>query len=558
MQIQIESQPFAAISADAVVTPVFDKDDRIEGVVAQIDQATAGKIGALAKSGELTGKPLETVLLHFPQGLAAQRLLLIGAGKPDKFTVADLRRLAGAALRSLKARGVKTFVFVAPEKHNSAAALQAVVEGLLIGDFESDTYRSKRETSKSIDSVRLAGFQGAPADLEKALEKGKLLGDSQNWARSLINEPSNKLTPTSLAQRAEAMAKEAGLGVDILDEKRIGELKMGALIGVAQGSVEPPRVIVLTYTPANVREGAPVLALVGKAVTFDTGGISIKPADGMEKMKYDMGGGATMLGAMRAIAKLKPTVKVIAVVPATENMPGGRAQKPGDVQIAMSGKTIEIINTDAEGRLILADGVTYAKQLGATHIIDAATLTGAIGVALGNVHVGAFGTPREYLDRFLESAKAAGEKMWPMPIDDEYRRNDQEQHRGYSQHGQRQGRRRDHGRVVHQGVRGRYAVDSSRHRRHSVGGRWPALGRKRPHRCRRPHAGRLRDETDLIGCRKLRLAARRHWSAGVVAAYISPALQSPIIAAPSPTASRTIVVTSSRNAFFRASSSERM
>jgi leucyl aminopeptidase len=179
-------------------------------------------------------------------------------------------------------------------------------------------------------------------------------------------------------------------------------------------------VIVLTYTPAKVREGAPVLALVGKAVTFDTGGISIKPADGMEKMKYDMGGGATMLGAMRAIAALKPAVKVIAVVPATENMPGGRAQKPGDVQTAMSGKTIEIINTDAEGRLILADGVTYAKQLGATHIIDAATLTGAIGVALGNVHVGAFGTPREYLDRFLESAKAAGEKMWPMPIDDEY------------------------------------------------------------------------------------------------------------------------------------------
>ena len=223
-----------------------------------------------------------------------------------------------------------------------------------------------------------------------------------------------------LADRAAAMGKEAGLAVDILDEKRIAELKMGALIGVAQGSVEPPRVIVLTYTPANVKEGAPVLALVGKAVTFDTGGISIKPADGMEKMKYDMGGGATMLGAIRAIASLKPAIKVIAVVPATENMPGGRAQKPGDVQVAMSGKTIEIINTDAEGRLILADGIAYAKKLGATHLIDAATLTGAIMVALANVHVGAFGTPREYLDRFLDSAKSAGEKMWPMPIDDEY------------------------------------------------------------------------------------------------------------------------------------------
>ena len=163
-----------------------------------------------------------------------------------------------------------------------------------------------------------------------------------------------------------------------------------------------------------------MLGLVGKAVTFDTGGISIKPADNMEKMKYDMGGGATMLGAMRALAYLKPSVPVIAVIPATENMPGGRAQKPGDVQVAMSGKTIEVINTDAEGRMILADGVFYARKLGCTHLIDAATLTGAIQVALANVHVGAFGTPREYLDQFLDSAKAVGEKMWPMPMDDEY------------------------------------------------------------------------------------------------------------------------------------------
>ncbi len=329
-----------------------------------------------------------------------------------------MRRLAGAALRYLKARGVKKFVWLARENHNDAAALQTVVEGLTAADFESDTYRSKKENVKNIDAVGLAGFQGA--DLSAALDRGTLLGESQNWARTLINEPSNKLTPRMLADRAEAMANEAGLAVEILDEDRIAALKMGALLGVAQGSVEPPRVIVLTYTPANRGRGAPVLGLVGKAVTFDTGGISIKPADGMEKMKYDMGGGATMLGAMRAIARLKPAIKVIAVVPATENMPGGRAQKPGDVQVAMSGKTIEIINTDAEGRLILADGVAYAKKLGATHLIDAATLTGAIMVALANVHVGAFGTPREYLDRFLESTKAAGEKMWPMPIDDEY------------------------------------------------------------------------------------------------------------------------------------------
>ena len=192
-----------------------------------------------------------------------------------------------------------------------------------------------------------------------------MIAESQNFARDLINEPSNHLTPRMLAAQAEAMAKEVGLGVEILDERKITELKMGALLGVAQGSVEPPRVIVLRYDAAKRRVPArPVLGLVGKAVTFDTGGISIKPADNMEKMKYDMGGGATMLGAMRAIAFLKPSISVIAVIPATENMPGGRAQKPGDVQVAMSGKTIEVINTDAEGRMILADGVTYARKLG--------------------------------------------------------------------------------------------------------------------------------------------------------------------------------------------------
>ena len=217
------------------------------------------------------------------------------------------------------------------------------------------------------------------------------------------------------------MAKEAGLAVEILDEKKIADLKMGALLSVAQGGPEPPRVMVVTYTPANPKPSAPVIGLIGKAVTFDTGGISIKPADGMEKMKYDMAGGATMLGVMRALAALKPNVKVICVVPSTENMPGGTAQKPGDIQTAMSGKTIEVLNTDAEGRLILADGIHYAKQLGATHLIDAATLTGAIVVALANVNVGVFGSDQPFTDKLLSSAKAVGEKMWQMPIDDDYR-----------------------------------------------------------------------------------------------------------------------------------------
>jgi leucyl aminopeptidase len=421
MQIQLETQPYSSIQADALVTYVFDKDDKFDGLLGEIDRAMQGRLGSLAESGELSGKALETVLVHFPEGLSAKRLLLVGAGKPDKFAVSDLRKIAGTALRYLKTRGVKRLVFLAREGDRGPASAQAVVEGLIVADFESDKYRTEKK-KREIESVSLAGFDaGLGANLTAAIDHGRVIAESMNFARDLINEPSNYLTPRMLAEKAEAMAREVGLGVEILDERKISELKMGALIGVAQGSAEPPRLIVLRYEPERQRPEGPVLGLVGKAVTFDTGGISIKPANNMEKMKYDMGGGGTMLGAMRALAVLKPSVPVIGIIVSTENMPGGRAQKPGDVQVSMSGKTIEVINTDAEGRLILADAVTYAKQLGCTQLIDAATLTGAIEVALSNVHVGAFGTPREFLDKFLESAKAAGEKMWPMPMDEEYR-----------------------------------------------------------------------------------------------------------------------------------------
>jgi leucyl aminopeptidase len=420
MQIRQETQPYSSIHADALVTYVFEKEPKLDGVLEEIDRAMNGRLASLVASGEVTGKALELLLIHFPEGLVAQKLLLVGAGKPGKFNVSDLRKIAGTALRYLKSRGVKKIAFLTGEGERGPAAAQAVVEGLIVADFETDKYRTEKKKGE-IESVALCGFDaGLGENLSKAIDDGRVIAESQNFARDLINEPSNLLTPRMLAARAEAMAKEVGLGIEILDERKIAELKMGALIGVAQGSIEPPRVIVVRYTPANARPGAPVLGLVGKAITFDTGGVSIKPANNMEQMKYDMGGGATMLGVMRALAYLKPSVPVIAVIVSAENMVGGRAQKPGDVQVAMSGKTIEVINTDAEGRMVLADGVFYARQLGCTHLIDAATLTGAIGVALANVHVGAFGTPREYLDNFLESTKAAGEKMWPMPIDDEY------------------------------------------------------------------------------------------------------------------------------------------
>jgi len=421
MQMNLTTQPFASLETEALVTYVFEDGDPIQGRVAELDQASGGLLRKLVQSGELAGKMLEFTLVHAPAGLKASRLLLVGAGKRDQFNAATLRKISGASLRHLKSRGIHKLAFAVREGGATEEFAQAIAEGAITADFETDKYKTDKKNDKFIDSVMLTGYSDAEKSAgEAGLNRGRIIADAQNFARDLVNEPSNKLTPQILADKAEAMAREVGLAGEILDEHKITSLKMGALLSVAQGSIEPPRVIVLTYTPANAKPGAPVIGLVGKAVTFDTGGISIKPADNMEKMKYDMGGGATMLGAMRALAFLKPSISVIAVIPATENMPGGRAQKPGDVQVAMSGKTIEVINTDAEGRMVLADGLTYARKLGVTHIIDAATLTGAIQVALANVHVGAFGTPREYLDQFLDSAKAAGEKMWPMPIDDEY------------------------------------------------------------------------------------------------------------------------------------------
>ncbi len=422
MQITLESKPFAGVETEALVSYVFEESDPVQGRVAEIDHLGGGLLRRLAKSGELTGKMLEFTLLHAPAGLKAARLLLVGAGKRAPWDSATLRKLAGAALRYLKSRSVRNFAMLVREGQATEESAQVIVEGILTADFESDKYKTDKKNDKRIASVSIAGYSDAERQKgEKGVAKGRVIADSQNFARDLINEPSNKLTPSILAQKAEAMAKAAGLSVEILDEKKIAELKMGALLSVAQGSVEPPRMIVIIYNPPSAKPGAPVIGLIGKAVTFDTGGISIKPSEGMEKMKYDMAGGATMIAVMRTLATLKPVVKVICVVPATENMPGGRAQKPGDIQTAMSGKTIEVLNTDAEGRLILADGVHYAKQLGATHLIDAATLTGAIVVALAGVNVGVFGSDQAFTDKLLSSAKAAGEKMWQMPIDEEYR-----------------------------------------------------------------------------------------------------------------------------------------
>jgi leucyl aminopeptidase len=404
----------------AVVVLDHGSKDKSEVSVESSDSAIKDVTIELMSTGEVTGKIFETTLLHRPAKLKAKRLLLLAGGKAKSFTSSDLRKLAGAAVRYLKPRGIRSFAFLTPDSIPVDQAVSGIVEGAFVGDFDPDTYKSDRKDQK-IDSMTVVA-RGDQSRLQKAMDEALIIGESQNFTRDLVNEPSNRMTPTILAERARKMAQETGLKVEVYGPEKLKELKMGAFWGVAQGSDEPPALIVLRYEPADA-PATPVLGLVGKGVTFDTGGISIKPADGMEKMKYDMAGAAAMIGAMRAIALLKPKRRVIAIICATENMPSGKAQKPGDIQIAMSGKSIEIINTDAEGRLVLADGLCYARQLGCTHLIDAATLTGAVVVALGYVNAGVFANDEKMYERFNSAVQKAGEKFWRLPVDDEYKEN---------------------------------------------------------------------------------------------------------------------------------------
>ncbi len=412
----------AEVETECLAVVILDQGskDKTELVIETSDGAIKDVTSDVMASGEVTGKIFETTLLHRPAKLKAKRLLLLGGGKAKNFSASELRKLGGAVVRFLKPKGIRGFAFLAPQSIKSDEAVRAIVEGAFVGDFDPDTYKTDRKDQK-IDSITVVG-RGDQAQLQKAMDEARTIGESQNFTRDLVNEPSNRMTPTILAERARKMAQEVGLKAEVYGADKLKELKMGAFWGVAQGSDEPPALIVLRYEPADA-PATPVLGLVGKGVTFDTGGISIKPADGMEKMKYDMAGAAAMIGTMRAIALLKPKVRVTAVICATENMPSGKAQKPGDIQIAMSGKSIEIINTDAEGRLILADGLCYARQLGCTHLIDAATLTGAVVVALGYVNAGVFANDEKMYERFNRALEKAGEKFWRLPLDDEYKEN---------------------------------------------------------------------------------------------------------------------------------------
>ena len=410
METKLVYGTLGQIEADAIAVVVTEGADGPAEFKKWLDE--------LRTSGEFTGKPGEMAVLHQPQGIKAKRLVAVGGGKAGAFDAAALRKAVGTVVRALKQKGVKKLAWMLANGSAEAAA-----EGAILGNYEPDMHKPSSE-AKPLEVFDVVAEAKSPA-LEQALERGVILAEAQNFARDLGNEPANRLPPQVLAERAAAMAHEYRLDCEVLDQDRMRQLGMGSLLGVAMGSEAAPAFIVIRYQPGpakpNQAKSSDHLALIGKGVTFDSGGISIKPAEHMDQMKYDMCGGAAVIGAMRAIAQLKPPVAVTAFIPAVENMLNGRAQRPGDIVKSLSGKTIEVLNTDAEGRLILNDAITYAKKLGCTHLVDAATLTGAIVVALGHVNTGVFTNNDALLGRVMNAARSEGEKMWHMPLDDDYK-----------------------------------------------------------------------------------------------------------------------------------------
>ncbi len=424
MNIRVERGDIAQYRAGAIVVNLFEGITSPGGGTGAVDRALDGAISQVIADGECRGKDGELTLIHTLGKIPASRVLVAGLGKADKFSLDKIRDLSAAAARLLRRVRCETISSIT---HGAGiaglepeACAQAIAEGTLLGLYQFRQHKKPPEDETEVKELVLVEFDEARLEaLRRGVQLGVVLAEAANFARDLANEPSNVLTPTELAQRAQGRAQAAGLECEVYDRPWMEQQGMGALLGVAQGSAQPPKFIVLRYKGG----GAQHLALVGKGITFDTGGISIKPAQGMEEMKGDMSGGAAVIAALGAVARLKPQIDVTAIVPATENMPGGSAIKPGDVLRAMTGTTIEVINTDAEGRLILADGLGYARQQSPTPtaIVDVATLTGAISIALGNVAMGAMTNSETLYARVQRASEASGEKVWQLPMYDEYK-----------------------------------------------------------------------------------------------------------------------------------------
>jgi len=423
LDIRVVVGDVARFRGDALVVNLFEGIKAPGGATGAVDATLGGAIRKLIQAGEVTGKWGEQTLVHSLGKLPVERVLVAGLGKSGEFTLDRARAVSAEAAKSLRkigARQIGSIVHGAGAGgFNPAQATQALVEGALLGLYRFTRYKRNEDAKKEIESLTIVERDRQKLRaMTEAVRRGRIVAEATNTARDLVNEPGNTLTPAELGRRAQAMARRAGIRCQVLGPRELRRLGARALLGVARGSREPARLILLEYRAG--RRGGPHLGLVGKGITFDSGGISIKPAENMEAMKGDMAGAAAVLAATSAIAQLQLPVHVTAVVPATENLPSGAALKPGDILRAMSGKSIEVINTDAEGRLVLADALHYARSRKVSHLVDVATLTGACVVALGTLNSGAFSNNQALLDKVLAAGRAAGEKIWPMPMDVEY------------------------------------------------------------------------------------------------------------------------------------------
>ncbi len=373
--------------------------------------------------GEFKGEAETSLLLHAKDANGTKRpLLLAGCGALDELTPLQLSRAAGMAARVARTAHIKHLYFLLPATADEAARMaRSVAEGALMGLYDGDFYQSAEEDEPALEQLTIVVSEASDA-VRAEVERGRIIAEAANWTRLLSDTPGRDLPPQEFARRAAEMAEEYGLLVESLNVDEIKERGMGGLYGVGKGSDEPPALIVIRYEPAGATEDDELWAFVGKGITFDTGGISIKHGLDMYEMKTDMAGGAAVLGALRAIAQLKPQQRVAGIIPSAENMPSGKALKPGDIVKTLAGRTIEVIDTDAEGRLVLVDGIAYAKQLGATRIVDLATLTGSIIVALGDHRTGLFSNNDDWAGAVRAAAVRAGEPVWRMPVSDDYKK----------------------------------------------------------------------------------------------------------------------------------------
>ena len=425
MEIKVITGDIAQIEADAIVVNLFEDTTQPGGATAAVDKALGGAISSLINRGETKGKFGEINIIHTfgkPRQVRAEIVAIVGLGKLQDFNTDRIRGVAGEfcrALRKLNCHKIATILHgtgaggIQPE-----TSAQAITEGALLGLYSFNKYK-KPEYEDIEEMLIVARESGKIPILEQATHKGSVVAEATNLARDMINEPANYMTPSQLAEAAEEIANKYNLEFHVFDSADMEAMGMGALLGVAKGSGQPPKLITLSYKGDKHSEKA--LGFLGKGVTFDSGGISIKPSEGMDEMKGDMAGAAAVMAALVAIARLKPQINVTVIIPATENLPSGTALKPGDILKAMNGKTIEVINTDAEGRLILADALSYAQKLGLSPLLDLATLTGACCVALGTLYSGIFSNNQNLADKVLKAAERIGERMWQMPMPEEYK-----------------------------------------------------------------------------------------------------------------------------------------